>query len=134
MRLLLDTHAWIWLVQGKSRIAPVVRQLERSSSRGELFLCSASIYEATLLGINERVRMLPTPHAWIDEAVAASRVAVVPIDHAIARDAATATALHGDPFDRFIVHAAIQTSAKLVTVDQKLLGFAKARGLSTLEP
>lgn len=140
--LLLDTHAWIWLAAGDARMARHARVMNRAAETRELFLSAVSIYETALIGLEtdlgerrgkQAVKMRPTVNHWIRDAVAGTRVAVAPLDRDIALEAAALRAMHADPFDRFIVAAAIVSGSRLVTADSKIIGFARDAGLAVLE-
>ncbi len=50
MRLLLDTHVWLWMMQAPEKMSEDVREA-LADTRNELFLSAASVWEA---GINKR--------------------------------------------------------------------------------
>lgn len=140
--LLLDTHAWIWLAAGDSRLRKHKRQLERAARSHELLLSSISVYEAALIGIEtergrrqgrQAVRMLPTIQHWIRDAMAGTRVVPVPIEAETATTAALLESMHADPFDRMITATAILSGAHLVTADAKVGEFAEEVRVKVLE-
>jgi PIN domain nuclease of toxin-antitoxin system len=108
----------------------------------ELLLAAISVHEASLIGIEtetgrrrgkQAVRMRPTVPQWIRDTLHATRVVPVALDAEMAMDAAFLHAMHEDPFDRLIVATALRAKARLVTADAKIIGFAKAAGLSLVE-
>ena len=141
--LLLDTHAWVWLAGGDRRLAKHESRLNRAAAGGQLLLSAISVYEAALIGMEtdsgsrrgkQAVVMKPTVRRWILDAQEATRV-VFPLDAAHALEAGSAgmlQAMHPDPFDRFIVAAALSAKAHLVTADAKIIGFAEQVGLPLL--
>ena len=140
--LLLDTHAWIWLAAGDSRMRKHERTLNRAAKAKELLLCAISIYETALIGIEtdaghrrgrQAVKMSPTVNQWIRDAVIGTNVVVLPIDADVAMNSAALHAMHADPFDRMIVTAATHSKARLVTADATVVAFAKNAGLPLLE-
>jgi len=62
----------------------------------------------------------------------ATRVVVLPLDAEHALEASMLQAMHLDPFDRFIVAAALSAKAHLVTADAKIIGFAEQVSLPLL--
>lgn len=140
--LLLDTHAWIWLAAGEPRMTKQERMLNRAAEAGELLLSAISIYEAALIGIEtdggrrrgkQAVKMRPTVHQWIGDAIRGTRVLPVALEADAALDGATLHAMHPDPFDRLIVATATSANARLVTADAKIIAFAKGAGVPLLE-
>jgi PIN domain nuclease of toxin-antitoxin system len=140
--LLLDTHAWIWLAAGDARMAKHERTLNRAAEAGELLLSAISIYEAALIGVEtdggrrrgkQAVKMRPTVHQWIRDAIRGTRV--TPVAHAAdtALEGATLHAMHPDPFDRLIVATATSEKARLFTADAKIIAFARNAGVPLIE-
>ncbi|HVU05263.1 MAG TPA: hypothetical protein VHE30_26125, partial [Polyangiaceae bacterium] len=56
MKLLLDTHIWIWSLDDPKRLKPAVVKALRNP-RTELWLSSISVWEATLLLDRGRIRV-----------------------------------------------------------------------------
>ena len=140
--LLLDTHAWIWLAAGDSRLKKHKRRLERAAHSNQLLLSSISVYEAALIGIEtergrrrgkQAVRMLPTVQHWIQDALAGTHVVSVPLEATMASTAALLQPMHADPFDRLIVATTMSSKARLVTADTSIIEFAQASSLELLE-
>jgi PIN domain nuclease of toxin-antitoxin system len=133
-RLLLDTHAWIWLAAGDPRMAKHERRLNQAALSGDLLLSAVSIYEAAMVGNEtdqklrrgkQAVTMRPTVSAWIHDAKASTRVKIVAIDEEQALCGAMFHAMHGDPFDRLVVAAALSRKARLLTADAQIIAFAR---------
>lgn len=140
--LLLDTHAWIWLAAGDARIIQHERLLNSAANAKRLLLATASIYEATMIGVEtdsgrrrgkQAVRMRPTVQQWIRDAIRETRVVPVDLDAEKALDAAMLHAMHSDPFDRLIVATAVSARARLLTADLKIIEFAKRAGVYVFE-
>ena len=140
--LLLDTHAWIWLAAGDDRMIAHEKLLNRTAADNELLIATITLYEAAIIGIEtdggqrrgrQAVRMRPTVHSWIRDALRATRVVPVALDAEMATDAASFHAMHGDPFDRMIVAAATPARARLATADTKIIEFASRAGVQVLE-
>ncbi len=141
-RLLLDTHAWIWLAAGDPRMAKHARALNRAAENGTLLLSAISVYETMLIGMEtdrgqrrgrQAVKMRPSVREWIRDAITGTRVVLVAVDADVAMDGAELQVMNADPFDRLIVAAAMRAGAHLVTADSKIVTFAKKAGLAMLE-
>ena len=126
MRILLDTHAFLWWLQGSPRLSPTARTA--IDDAGNVILVSA----ASAWEITTKYRLGKLPGA----AVVASDVSGVIADQGFDElpitvdDAARAGALpspHGDPFDRMLAAQALSRRLTLVSVDQVLDGFGVAR-------
>lgn len=113
MRLLLDTHAFLWLIAGDERLPASARaSIDRAD---EVLLSIASIWEAE---IKRAAGELDAPPV----ADAARRAEVGRLD--ITADHATAAAhlplVHRDPFDRMIVAQAQMESLVVVSKDKAI--------------
>ena len=74
-----------------------------------------------MLVAHGRLRLRQTVEAWVDAALERPKVRLLPFTPAAAvRAAGLGDGFPGDPADRFIVAAALEISAPLVTRDQKI--------------
>ena len=68
MKLLLDTHVWLWSLTAPDRLGRKVRtQLERKGN--EVWLSPISVWELLVLAERGRVRLDAEPRAWVAEAL-----------------------------------------------------------------
>ena len=118
MRLLLDTHLWIW-----SQVAPdelsarVRRALENKAN--EVWLSPVSIWELVLLVEKRRMALGGDVAEWIRKAAAPLKEA--PLTAEIVLETARFRLPHPDPADRFLVATARYLGLTLVTSDARLL-------------
>jgi PIN domain nuclease of toxin-antitoxin system len=120
MRLLLDTHVYLWWLQDHPKLSPNAR--DQIVSAAEVYVSSASIWEAS---IKAAIGKLDVD---VDELVAEierSGFLELPIS---ARHAATVRALpdfHQDPFDRLLVAQAMCEPLRFLTHDSKLKSYSE---------
>jgi PIN domain nuclease of toxin-antitoxin system len=128
---LLDTHVWIWVMDGDTRgVGPRTRRrLQRAVAEESIHISIASVFEIAALHASGRLRLSLPVDRWIDQAVTGLRARLVDISLAVALDAArTARAVLPDPMDRFIVATARHVDATVL--DRAVLDYARAlRGL-----
>ena len=68
MKLLLDTHIWLWALLEPDRLDDrTARRLQRADS--ELWLSPISVWEAMLLAERGRLELDRPPAAWFDAAL-----------------------------------------------------------------
>ena len=124
---LLDTHAWVWSVEGDmKRIGPKARRaLERAAARDQIRVSPASVFEVTALCLTGRLRFAQSAEQWIAEALSTPGVRVAELTVPIAIDAGhiPRTAL-ADPIDRLLFATARRLDATLLTADQPMLAYA----------
>lgn len=124
MKLLLDTHVWLWWNTEPERLAPtVVRQIE--NPRNEVFLSAASVWE---MAIQRALGRLPLPEpvaTYVARRLESDSVAPLPVSAAHAAGVETLEPLHRDPFDRLLVVQARQDGLRLLTVDDLVLAYGR---------
>ena len=122
MKLLLDTHIWLWSVLDPERLGQRVRQ-ELRSSQNQLWLSPISTWEALTLEAKGKVRLHADPATWVSRAVAPFQEA--PLTHEIALVARQLQLPQKDPADRFLAATARVLNLTLVTADAGLLGLGE---------
>ena len=134
--LLLDTHIWIWAVEGlidRMRVS-VVSAIERAAREGRLYVASISGWEVAMLVKKQRLTLSRDVPSWIAAARRAPGARVAPLTIPIALDSADLAGLTtSDPADRFIAATARALSAHLVSVDKALLAFGATGQLLTMD-
>ena len=118
MKLLLDTHIWLWSLLEPGRLGSRLRR-ELQESGNEKWLSPISLWEATVLNRKGRLTIPGNALAWFDLSLQGFREA--PLTHEIALSAEQLP-LHSDPADRFLAATAKVLGLTLVTADERLLG------------
>lgn len=126
MKLLLDTHIWLWSLVRPEQLSGRV-QRELADAGNELWLSPVSTWEALLLHAKGRIRLASNLRDWMGAASAHFREA--PLTHEIVLAAQELPLEHGDPADRFLAATAEILNLTLVTADHRLLGLGN---ISTL--
>ena len=125
--LLLDTHVWIWALEGNSRrLGRKTRALlARAEGDDALRVSPISVFEVTALHTLGRLRFTLRPERWIRNGLTSSgiRVAELSVVAAIEAGSITRDALP-DPLDRLLVATARESDATLVTCDERILKYA----------
>ena len=127
MKLLLDTHIWIWSHVQPERLTPAVAAALEAPDN-ELWLSSISVWEFLLLAERGRVVVEGDAGAWLETAWSRAPMHEAPINREVARLSRTVRVPHQDPADRFIAATAVVHALTLVTDDENLLsgrGYAK---------
>lgn len=129
MKLLLDTHIWLWSLLAPDQLAPRVRDALRERDN-ELWLSPISVWEALVLHERGRIELQGDPDAWIERALSAAPMKEAPITHEIARYSRRLALEQRDPADRFLAATAVVLDLVLVTADQRLIGHQSFRALA----
>ncbi|MEN9520944.1 MAG: hypothetical protein RLZZ381_3532 [Cyanobacteriota bacterium] len=128
MKLLLDTHVWIWYLSGNERLSEKL-QTTINDDNNELWLSPISIWEALLLEEKGRIVLKPTPEEWVQNSLQKLNTKEAALSNEIAILSRQLKLEHQDPADRFIAATAIHLNLILATVDNRL---SKASWLQTL--
>ena len=119
MKLLLDTHIWIWSLAEPKQLSRRV-QHELKDQNNELWLSPVSTWEVLLLHAKGRIHLHGTARDWVTRAATYMREA--PLTHEIVAAAHELSLPHQDPADRFLAATAEVLGLTLVTADHRLLG------------
>lgn len=128
MRLLLDTHIWLWsLVEPVKLSRRVARALESKSS--ELWLSPVSVWELVILCERGRVVLHSDVAVWVFQAMETAPIREAPLTNEVALETRHTNLPHRDPADRFLAATARVFNLTLVTADERLI---RAKGIPTL--
>jgi PIN domain nuclease of toxin-antitoxin system len=126
LRLLLDTHIWLWSLSDPRRIGR--RALAQIRDRdNELWLSPISTYEALTLHHKRRFEIDGDLQKWLAHATVGTHEA--PLTHEIAL-VARQLPMHHDPADRVLAATAEVLDLTLVTADERLLGLGTIRTMA----
>ena len=128
MRLLLDTHIWVWSQLEPERLSGKVASA-LGSAENELWLSPISVWELVLLVEKERLAVDRPLDAWIEKAMEEMPPREAPLTHQIVLASRTVDLPHRDPADRFLAATAKVMDLTLVTADARL---AEASDVSVL--
>ncbi|MBX3498664.1 MAG: type II toxin-antitoxin system VapC family toxin [Alphaproteobacteria bacterium] len=121
MRLLLDTHAIIWLTQDERRLGQKARAAcESAFAAGDLLVSTVSYYEIVDLIRKKRLAPAVDVDQW-RQRLLQTGVVEVPVSGTIAVTAGRLEAFHRDPWDRMIVATALAETSAVVTGDEEIL-------------
>ncbi len=135
-KLLLDTHVWIWTMNGSAKLSKSFQTaFEKASATQGILISPMSIWEMGMLTEKKRLEIDMDVLDWIEQALDIPGLEISPITPRIAIHSTKLTGdVHGDPVDRLLIATAIEESAVLVTCDQKILNFAKGKFLTAYNP
>jgi len=127
LRLLLDTHIWIWSLNDPERLGKRVRQEVRDPAN-EIWLSPISTWEALTLNSKGRLQLPMDLVEWVK--LATAPFVEAPLTHEIALASRRLLLPHQDPADRFLAATAQVLDLTLVTADVRLLGLGEIATLA----
>jgi PIN domain nuclease of toxin-antitoxin system len=128
VKILLDTHVWIWSHLDPDRIGKRLAQ-QMLSPANELWLSPISLWEFLVLVGKKRLAIPENPADWIAAALAEAPMHEASLNHEVALTSRTIKVGHEDPADRFLAATAAVYDLALATADERLLA---GKGFRTL--
>jgi PIN domain nuclease of toxin-antitoxin system len=116
MRLLLDTHTFLWAAGAPARLSEAAREAIADRAN-DVYVSVAVAWEIAIKAGRGRLRLPMSPATFVPSRISVMGLTALPItlDHALA--VAALPALHADPFDRIMVAQAQVEGLTLVTRD-----------------
>jgi PIN domain nuclease of toxin-antitoxin system len=119
MRLLLDTHIFLWVVTGNSALKSPARRIIEGAE--QVYVSAASIWE---IAIKSRLGRIDAELGGLVEAIEASGLVELPVRAMHTAGVAKLPLHHTDPFDRLLIAQAIAEPLRLFTVDALLARYS----------
>jgi PIN domain nuclease of toxin-antitoxin system len=116
MKLLLDTHIFLWFISGDSRLPVHFRDAIQNPSN-EVYLSAVSLWEIIIKYQLGRLPLPQTPESYIPLQRQRHSISSLPLDEASVRQLAKLPSIHRDPFDRMMICQALEHQLTVVTVD-----------------
>ena len=133
--VLLDTHTWVWLVNGDKDLTPAARKaIDKAVQSGGVYLAVVSLWEVAMLEAKQRLILALPCLEWLQQAVAAANAELISLTPEVASESCQLPgAFHGDPADRIIVASARIKNLTLITRDTHILNYSRKHYVSVLK-
>lgn len=122
MRLLLDTHVFLWYITADPRLPAAFRAAVQNPAN-EVYLSAASVWEAVIKYGLGKLPLPAPPAGYLPRQRDAHGIAALPIDEGAMAYLAGLPPFHRDPFDRLLVAQALQHGLTIVTVDAEVAAY-----------
>jgi PIN domain nuclease of toxin-antitoxin system len=123
MRLLLDTHVFLWYISADPLLPAAFRDAIRDPAN-EVYLSAASVWEAVIKHALGKLPLPEPPAVYLPRQRVAHRIAPLPVEEAAFVHLAGLPLLHRDPFDRLLIAQALQHTLQLATVDDAVRAYS----------
>jgi PIN domain nuclease of toxin-antitoxin system len=134
--LLLDTHVWIWLINGDEKLksSDAITYIARTVQFSNIRVSAISVWEVGMLEAKGRISFSMDCLDWVRQALAAPGISLAPLtpEIAIASSRLPGT-FHGHPADRIIVATTRELGASLVTKDRQILEYSQFNHLNVMK-
>ncbi|HYV61828.1 MAG TPA: type II toxin-antitoxin system VapC family toxin [Bryobacteraceae bacterium] len=128
MKLLLDTHIFVWSNLNPSRLSPRAAKVI-GDSRNELWISPVTPWEIVYLHRKGRLKLQDGPVSWFSAALSRMPCREATLTHEVALASDLITLPHRDPADAFLAATAKVYDLTLVTADDNL---SRGKGYSIL--
>jgi PIN domain nuclease of toxin-antitoxin system len=115
VKLLLDTHIFLWLNTEPERLKDRLSLIE--DRRTELMLSAASAWEIAIKHGRGKLPLPEPPERYVPSRMREVRASGLAVEHAHALAVAALPAIHRDPFDRLLVAQAKALGLSILTAD-----------------
>ncbi|HEX6629456.1 MAG TPA: type II toxin-antitoxin system VapC family toxin [Gemmatimonadaceae bacterium] len=128
--LLLDTHAWLWTLDGATdrMAAEAVTLITSAAAAGRLYVSDISFWEISLKAAKGKLVLAIDPTLWLTRAARAPGIQGLPLTRdVLIQSTRLPGELHGDPADRILVAQAQLGGMSLVTCDRVIVEYAASQ-------
>jgi PIN domain nuclease of toxin-antitoxin system len=126
MKLLLDTHVWIWSQEAPGNLGPKTRTALLNPNN-RLYISTVSTLELARLASLHRIELNMQLQSWVSRALELLKAETVVLSHEISLESyRLPEPFHRDPADRMLVATARILGLKLLTADDAILKYPHA--------
>ena len=126
--LLLDTHIWIWYLEGDAtKLTPgITALLDRAGKNSALFVSDISYWEVAVKAAKGKLTFSLDVTIWLKRAELAPGIRFLPLDRdTLLLSMRLQGTVHNDPADRMLIAAAKLHNVPLVTADGLIVDYAR---------
>jgi PIN domain nuclease of toxin-antitoxin system len=123
MRLLLDTHIFLWYISADQRLPDIVRDSIRDT-QNEIYLSAVSIWEAIIKNQIGKLPLPTSPEIYLPEQRERHLISSLALDESSVAQLVKLPMLHRDPFDRILICQALEHDLVIATTDDAICNYA----------
>lgn len=126
MKILLDTHSFLWWIANSKKISETARELI-SDSTNEIYLSAVSTWE---IAIKEQLGKLSVPKPlprFFSEQMRLNGFQFLPIELEHSCRVNSLPLIHRDPFDRLLIAQGITENLPILTIDKLIRSYKEIK-------
>ncbi len=123
MKLLLDTHIFLWFISGDAQLPNDIQQGIRNPDN-EVYLSVVSLWEVIIKHQLGKLPLPDSPERYLPIQRERHQIANLSLDEASVSQLAGLPLIHRDPFDRMLICQALQHKLTLVTADNLIRAYS----------
>jgi PIN domain nuclease of toxin-antitoxin system len=122
MKILLDTHIFLWFISGHTRLSANVRDAIREPNN-EIYLSVVSVWEAIVKYQLGKLPLPEHPGTYLPKQRDIHEISSLVLDESSVVELAKLPSLHRDPFDRMLICQALHNNLIIATVDSAVRAY-----------
>ncbi len=123
MKILLDTHIFLWFISGDTQLSTDVQDVIRDPDN-EVYLSAISVWEATVKYQLGKLPLPGHPEIYLPRQRDLHQIVSLALDESSVVQLAALPPLHKDPFDRMLICQALQHGLTIATVDAAVRAYS----------
>ena len=122
MKLLLDTHIFLWFISGDLRLPVLFNDAIRESGN-TVFLSAASLWEIIIKYNLGKLALPQSPEIYIPRQRQIHQIKSLPIGETSLKNLVSLPNLHRDPSDRLLISQTLSHNLTIITTDPEILNY-----------
>jgi PIN domain nuclease of toxin-antitoxin system len=123
MKLLLDTHIFLWFISGDQRLSDPLRNSIRNPDN-EVYLSVVSVWETIVKYQLGKLPLPESPETYLPKQRDRHQIVSLNLDEGSVAQLTKLPLLHRDPFDRMLICQALQHGLTIATVDVAIRAYS----------
>ena len=123
MKILLDTHIFLWFISGDAQLSTDVRDAIRDPDN-EVYLSAVSVWEAIVKYQLGKLPLPEPPETYLPKQRDLHQIVSLSLDESSVAQLAKLPPLHRDPFDRMLICQALENGLTIATVDAAIRAYS----------
>jgi PIN domain nuclease of toxin-antitoxin system len=123
MKILLDTHIFLWFISGDNRLSTDIRDIIRDSDNA-VYLSVVSVWESIIKYQLGKLPLPQSPEVYLPKQRDLHQIISLAVDEKTVAQLAQLPPLHRDPFDRMLICQALQNGLAIATMDTSIRAYS----------
>ena len=125
MKILLDTHIFLWFISGDTRLPESLKEIIREPDN-EVYLSVVSVWEVIIKHQLGKLPLPESPEIYLPKQRQRHLICSLPVDEESVAQLSQLPPIHRDPFDRMLISQAMQHKLTILTVDDAIRAYPVA--------
>ncbi len=128
MKLLLDTHIFLWFISGSNQLSAIFRDSIQNPNN-TVYLSVVSLWECIIKYQLGKLPLPESPEIYLPKQREQHQINSLTVDEASVAQLIKLPSLHRDPFDRLLICQSIQHDLTILTADEIVIAYQMAQFL-----